>query len=125
MNDTQKEAITELRAEWLKNHSATHGDVMNDEGGEYILSNEESDHSDDFQVDVYKIYLPIFTEMDADAWLDANPVEGVSEINVANLKPGVLFDQIADHDPAFASKQEEEDEKNLIDLHEQENNAKN
>lgn len=53
------------RAEWLEEHSAGEGDVQVDEFGEFLITHDESDHSDGFQVDIGKLYLPIgeFTDL--------------------------------------------------------------
>lgn len=97
MNEEQIEAVAELKAKWLEDHNAKDGDVMieNETGLEYILNVNE----DGSEV----IWLPVFTEMDADMWLDENP---------------------KDHHPAFGNKAEEEAEKDLIAMHEQENKEK-
>lgn len=89
MNRYQLEAIAELNAAWLKERGAKFLDVHQGDAGAYILSEDAEGYS-------RAEYLPVFTEMDADKWLEDNP---------------------EDHDPAFTSKEAEEQEKDLIDLH--------
>lgn len=67
MTNDQLEAIGELKAKWLSDHGAKFSDVMIGEDNEqYIITGE-------FDEEV--LTLPVFTEMDADAWLDLNPTD--------------------------------------------------
>lgn len=51
----------EKRAEWLAEHRMVEMDVLDDDG-EYIMVQNESDHSDGYQIDFQRVDLPKFED---------------------------------------------------------------
>lgn len=73
-NRDHLEAEAELIYEWLGARGCDFTDVLHDEDGTaYIMREEESDHSDTYQIDVRRVEIPKFSEGQIKNWLKNNP----------------------------------------------------
>lgn len=58
--------FSEERYQWLQERGYTEGDVMEDERGEYVMTQYETDHSDGYRIEDFKLRLPNFEEQEKD-----------------------------------------------------------
>lgn len=93
MTKEQQEAVWELKREWLSEYGQSISDLHSDEGGDFIfVVNDMGDEGDGYRTENNKVYLPDFTEAEANEWLKNNPDE--SENLLGGLK--TLLNELAE-----------------------------